>query len=386
MNTRKKKDTIELLEIMIQQTDKGPSGFWVDDYEGCGNPDIFPEFRVGLKYGRLVQKEHYLCPWNTAILFGNGHGNVHTGCYHSCSIDKARHLSPPMLRDVLLRFKSRFINGKYDCTDNLTPLLTENEIHYIEKQIKKNSQYEEQKRQKQRRIRSQKAAALIKKHPEHSELFTTYYGENIIVQTYDGAIDFSPEGYKDIVGAENFSYDDYIDVQIRSFGKTRGWFAICYHNMPLSFKGVIEKKTKDNICFKRIMVDGMYPDGVCFEGKEEHVWMSNQGFEEFDIGDCVSFFAEVYRYIKTSNGKQIDYSLRNPENIQKITPYSLPTDDDLRRQTINEIICETCYLAEHCNRINCMFSKSVKKSKLKQMHNTSSSVGGHTKITGGDKK
>ena len=92
MNTKKKKDTIELLEIMIQQTDKGPSGFWVDDYEGCGNPDIFPEFRDGLKYGRLVQKEHYLCPWNTAILFGNGHGNVHTGCYHSCSIDKAKHL------------------------------------------------------------------------------------------------------------------------------------------------------------------------------------------------------------------------------------------------------------------------------------------------------
>lgn len=386
MNTKKKKDTIELLEIMIQQTDKGPSGFWVDDYEGCGNPDIFPEFRDGLKYGRLVQKEHYLCPWNTAILFGNGHGNVHTGCYHSCSIDKAKHLSPPMLRDVLLRFKSRLINGKYDCTENLTPLLTENEINYIEKQIKKNSRFEEQKRNEQRRIRSQKALALSKKHPEHSELFATYYGENIVVQTYDGSIDFAPEGYKDIVGAENFSYDDYIDVQIRSFGKTRGWFATCYYNMPLSFKGVIEKKSNDNICFKRIMVDGMYPDGVCFEGKEEHVWMSNQGFEECDIGDCVSFFAEVYRYIKTSNGKQIDYSLRNPENIQKITPYLLPTDDDLRRQAINEIICETCYLAEHCNRVNCMFSKSVKKGKLKQMHNVPSGVDRHTKKTGGDKK
>ena len=30
--------------MMIQHSDKGPSGFWVDDYEGCGNPKIFPEF------------------------------------------------------------------------------------------------------------------------------------------------------------------------------------------------------------------------------------------------------------------------------------------------------------------------------------------------------
>lgn len=364
MNTEKrKKETIELLEIMIQQTDKGPSGFWVDDYEGCGNPNIFPEFRDGLRHGKLVQKEHYLCPWNTAILFGNGHGNIRTGCYHSCSIDRAKHLSPPMLRDILLRFKSRLINGKYDCTENLIPLLTENEIDYIEKQSKMKKQFEEKQRQEQCNIRSQKAVALIQKYPEYSELFATYYGENIIVQTYDGTIDFTPKGHKDIVGAEKFSYDDYIDVQICSFGKTRGWFATCYYNTPLSFKGVIEKKSKDNICFKRIMVDGMYPDGVCFEGKEEHVWMSNRGFEEYDISDCVSFFAEVYRYIKTSNGKQIDYSLRNPENIQKIAPYSLPTDDDLNRQAINEIICETCYLTDHCNRVDCMISKSVKNSK-----------------------
>ena len=67
MKTKKKK-TMEVLDIMIQHADKGPSGFWVDDYEGCGNPKIFPEFEEGLKRGRLVQKEHYLCPWNTAVM------------------------------------------------------------------------------------------------------------------------------------------------------------------------------------------------------------------------------------------------------------------------------------------------------------------------------
>ena len=63
-----KKATVEALDVMIQQVEKGPSGFWVEDYEGCGNPKIFPEFEEGLKKGRLIQKEHYMCPWNTAVL------------------------------------------------------------------------------------------------------------------------------------------------------------------------------------------------------------------------------------------------------------------------------------------------------------------------------
>lgn len=100
MKTEKKEKTIEVLDVMIQHADKGPSGFWVDDYEGCGNPQIFPEFEDGLKRGKLIQKEHYLCPWNTAVMYGNGHGNIYTGCYHSCSIEKAKFLSPEMLKSI----------------------------------------------------------------------------------------------------------------------------------------------------------------------------------------------------------------------------------------------------------------------------------------------
>ena len=198
---------------------------------------------------------------------------------------------------------------------------------------------------------------MIQKYPEHKELFASCYGEKVLAQTYDGNIDFNPNGYADVVGAEKFTYDDYIDVQIRSFHKTRGWFATCFYNIPLSFKGTIERKTKDNICFERIFVEGMYPDGLCFDGKEEHVWMSLKGFEEYEIGDSVSFFADVYRYVKTSNGKQIDYSLREPQNIEKIENYKLPTDKELAEQAVNDIICETCYLGEQCNRISCLRPK-----------------------------
>lgn len=358
MKEEKKKATIATLEVMIRQADKGVSGFWVDDYEGCGNPKIFSEFEEGLKCGKLVQKEHYLCPWNTAVLYGKGYGNIGTGCYHSCSISKAKYLSKEMVKDVLVRFKERLKNGVYDGTDNLLPLLTDHEVNYIEGQIQNARKLQEENYEEERNERIKKASALIRKYPGEKDLFETCYGENTLVTTYDGVIDFNPEGYKEVIGAEKFTYDDYIDVQIRSFHKVRGWFARCYYNTPLGFKGCIEKKTKDYVCFKRIMVEGMYPDGCYFDGTEEHVWMKVAGFEEYQIGVCVSFFAEVYRYIKTSNGKQIDFGLRNPKGIKEIEDYELPTDNDLARQANNEIICETCYLDEHCNRVSCLISKA----------------------------
>ena len=52
-NEQTKKATIYALDFMIRHADKGPSGFWVEDYEGCGNPAIFPEFDEGLQQERL---------------------------------------------------------------------------------------------------------------------------------------------------------------------------------------------------------------------------------------------------------------------------------------------------------------------------------------------
>lgn len=141
-SNKTKTATLEALDTMIQNAAQGPSGFWVEDYEGCGNPRVFQEFEEGLTRGRLVQK-----------------------------------------------------------------------------------------------------------YPKQKELFAAYYGQNAMVSTYDGVIDFNPDGFLDIVGAEKFTYDDYIEVQIRSFHKTRVWFVTCYYNIPLSFKGCIERKT-NRLCFK----------------------------------------------------------------------------------------------------------------------------------------
>lgn len=353
---------------MIQNADKGPSGFWVEDHEGCGNPKIFPEFMEGLKRGSLVQKEHMLCPWNTAVLYGKGHGNIVTGCYHSCSIDKAKYLSPDMVKAVLVRFKKKLVGGTYDFPENLEPLLTKNEINYIEKQIRREKQESNRKHNIARNKRLKDAAKLLEKFPEERELFGNYYGEDTTCNLSEyGIVDFSPNGMKEVVGAEKFSYDEYIEVQLRSAGKQRTAFLNAVYNYVLDYKGTIERKTAKAVCFNRIWLECMYSDGACFDDKEEHVWMDISGFEGFEVGDSLSFVADVYRYVKKSNGKTIDYGLRNPNDIKKIDPYTLPSDKELMTQGIDSIICEACYLSEQCNRQICPLYKSVKNQNKEML-------------------
>ena len=113
----------------------------------------------------------------------------------------------------------------------------------------------------------------------------------------------------------------------------------------------------------------MFPDGEMFDGKEDHVWMDKSGFEEFCVGDSVAFGAEVSRYLKTGNGKLVDYGLRNPTGIQKIKAYELPSDDDLITQGIRQVICETCFLSEQCNRNYCMMNPKQKRLLEQEMLN-----------------
>lgn len=366
-NKQAKKATVDAINVMISHADKGPSGFWVEDHEGCGNPAVFPEFEEGLKRGRLIQKEHYFCPWNTAIMYGDGHGNINTGCYHSCSISKARYLTTEELKEVLVRFKTRMENGDYDCVEHLSPLLTKDESRHIEDRILAEQHECERCERQKRQERLKKAAALIAKYPDEESLLAIYYGEKDCVLDEGGIILFDPASQRNVVGAEKFSYNDYLDVQFASLGKKhRPYFSDCFCSAVMShFKGQIEKIKPKHICFKRIFISGMYTDGTMFDGKEDHVWMEKSGFEECAVGDSVSFCAEVYRYVKTGNGKLIDYGLRNPTGIQKIEAYELPSDDELIMQEVEQLICETCFLSEQCNRNYCTMDPK-KKRLLKQ--------------------
>lgn len=193
------------------------------------------------------------------------------------------------------------------------------------------------------------------------------YGKKICTQTEGGVVFFDPYSLKEVVGAEAMTYDEYLDVQFQSMGKMRSYFEMCYFNYAMEFKGQIEKVTKKNVCFKRVFVSGMYSDGIMFDGKEDHVWVDESGFDSFHIGDCVTFCADVYRYVKTGNGKRIDYSLRNPRGIKQIAFYELPSDNALIKQGINQIVCETCFLSEQCNRVLCMWNSKERKILQGQM-------------------
>ena len=197
---------------------------------------------------------------------------------------------------------------------------------------------------------------LLKKY-EGTEFYgaiKAHYGSKESFQHYDGGLlNFDENAMKDIVGAEKLTYPEFIDIQIQTGKDYRGSFMLCYYYDSIEFKGEVETFGKGTICFKRIYVDGMYPDGIMFEGKEDHVWMSAEGFSKLEKGDCISFFAEAYRYVKTSNGKKLEFGLRNPKSVKKIEKYQLPTDDELLEQSINQIICESCYLYDSCSRFNC---------------------------------
>jgi hypothetical protein len=181
---------------------------------------------------------------------------------------------------------------------------------------------------------------LLKKYEgtEFYDCINAHYGSKVLFRDFDcGLLNFDENAMKDIVGAEKLTYPDFIDIQIQTGKNYRGGFMLCYTYCPMEFKGEVEKFGKGRICFSRIFIDGMYPDGVSFEDKEEHVWMSIEGFEDLKVGDRISFFAEPYRYIKTGDGKMHDFGLRKPTQIKKIEKYDLPTDDDLLMQNINQI-------------------------------------------------
>lgn len=202
---------------------------------------------------------------------------------------------------------------------------------------------------------------------EWQEEKKAHYGRDTLASTGNGYIDFSRKSYEEIETRIPLTYDNYLDLQLLSAKDCRHGFERCYYSLSGShFRGQIEKITKNNICFKRIYIEGDYFNLEGFEDKEDHVWVSRKGFEEFKVGDCVGFLAEPYRYVRTSNGKSIDFGIRNPDLIEKIEPYELPSDEKLLEQKIDALICETCLFREHCYGF-CIANEDEKKRLKKEL-------------------
>ena len=164
---------------------------------------------------------------------------------------------------------------------------------------------------------------------------------------------FDPKAQKTLSGGKALTYDDYLDLMRESGHSVRQDFEKAYYGVSwYSFKGRVERinQKKGTVCFERIFVSAEYIDGDGFFGKEDHVWMDLAPFLPCKKGDCFSFLADVYRYVKTGNGKMIDFGLRHPEDIRRIGEYELPSDDQLCLQAADEIICsDLCMYNKHCN-------------------------------------
>lgn len=168
------------------------------------------------------------------------------------------------------------------------------------------------------------------------------------------------------------SYEEYLELQKASGDEVRHDLEKAYYeNCWVACKGQIEKinKAKGRICFERVYLDIFSCDGNGFMGKEDHVWMECSGFESYKAGDNLSFTAEIYRYVKTGNGKMLDFGLRNPQGIRKIGGgYDLLSDEELELQAADEFICrELCLYKEHCYGTACLADADWRKTMRKEL-------------------
>lgn len=194
---------------------------------------------------------------------------------------------------------------------------------------------------------------------EWKALKKKFWMRDYIILTDNGPVDFSPDRYRDVdFNGVRVSYEEFLDLQRVFGGADRTCFAKLFVDCGGSgeFKGQIERVNEKSgkVLFTRIFVQSIYGDGSYWTGKEDHVWMSRTGLEAFCAGDRLSFSADVYRYIKKGNGKQIEFGIRNPRYIKKIAEYELPSDDEMLMQEIGDFVCETCMYTDYCYRDPCI--------------------------------
>ena len=206
---------------------------------------------------------------------------------------------------------------------------------------------------------------------ERWKKFVEEYGHSgYLVQSEFGVIDTSEDAMKDVFNGEKLTYEEYMQALFNSRNEKRNDFEYCYYSDACcNFKGQISRFNikKGKVIFNRIYISGGLMDGSFYEGKEDHVWMDMKPFENYQVGDCLSFGGEIYRYLKTKNGKQISFGIRNPYSISKIGDYELPSDDEMLMQSVDQLVCEICMFNEHCYMGLCIANKEWREEMRKTL-------------------
>ena len=210
----------------------------------------------------------------------------------------------------------------------------------------------------------------VQEKEKWQEFVNDYKDKGYIIQSEFGIIDMAKDAMKDIHNGENLSYEEYLEVLFNSRNNRREYFEYFYYNNACcSFKGRVSRfdKKRGKVIFDRIYVVGILMDGQGCIGTEDHVWMDMEPFEQFKEGDCVSFRAEIYRYLKRKKGKLISFGLRKPYEIDKIDDYELPGNEELVMQSIEHIICEVCMYNEQCYMGICIASEQWREDMKKTL-------------------
>lgn len=202
------------------------------------------------------------------------------------------------------------------------------------------------------------------------EFVEEYGGWDSVIQSEFGIVDMSKDAMKDVFRGEKLTYEEYLQAIFNSRNDRRHCFEYCYYsNAGCCFKGRITRidKKKGKVIFDRIYISATFMDGTGYEGKEDHVWMDIEPFAKYKVGDSLFFGGEIYRYLKTRNGKQISFGIRNPSDISLIPDYELPSDDDMIMQAVDQIVCEVCMFNEHCYMGMCIANAEWREDMRKTL-------------------
>lgn len=102
----------------------------------------------------------------------------------------------------------------------------------------------------------------------YKEIKKANYGQNVCTMVEGGSIDFDPKKCKEVVGAERMTYDEYLDVQFASLGKTRGGFACCFTILQWDSRAVLNGLLRDEFALRQFILKVCILTAKCLRARK----------------------------------------------------------------------------------------------------------------------
>lgn len=360
------KKTKNYIKKMIENNDKGLSGFWTDLWEndGCGNKNVLSEFNQN----KDITLTHIACPYDKDFLLGTNHFNS-TGCFHKCSKYLLQE-RPELRKKVLKRFLNNLENDKYMdlfLSSNkhkfkISSLLKDCEIEQINKEEKeKNIKINEiltNEKLKHEKTLQEKEKNLITFHANNlNPLPLNLY--NSIIDLYtknESIIDekiLTYEKHNNFWNLDKESnkiiyYDYFYDMkeeELYPFNTSISFSVYYDYQINKNLFYFCVENTGSNYCC--ILNDSLY------EFYNKWKTFKNNNMDKYNIAYKITRYDELENYINFNNSLTCETCLYNqhcygicllPEN--KIVNISIPKKEQYK---VNLHLLEPCnYKCKHC--------------------------------------